>query len=71
LQSVIIQRKRDDRRGAGFAKVTSGMEFNHQFYKEYGGEPAEQPNFIYREGNAFFEKNYPKLDYIQKAYVLQ
>lgn len=62
--------------GMGFApigKVVSGIEAVDGFYMEYGegaprGEgPAQQ--LIEQQGNAYLEKEFPKLDYIKTATV--
>lgn len=52
------------------AKVTQGEETIRNFYKEYGGAPAKKQDSIYAQGNDYLKRNYPKLDYIKKAYIL-
>lgn len=53
------------------AKITSGMETVHKFYSEYGEKPAKTQGTIHKEGNEFLKREYPKLDYITKAYILK
>jgi peptidyl-prolyl cis-trans isomerase A (cyclophilin A) len=62
--------------GAGlvpFGKIVSGMNVVEKLYTSYGdgppnGKGPEQAK-IQAEGNAYLEKNYPKLDYIKKATI--
>lgn len=53
------------------AKITKGMETVHKFYSDYGTEPATKQGIIYAKGNVYLKKEYPKLDYIKKAYILK
>lgn len=53
------------------AKVVNGTETIHKFYADYGGDPANEQDSIYAKGNAYLKKNYPKLDYIVKAYIIK
>ncbi len=53
------------------AKITSGMETAHKFYADYGGKIANEQDSIYAQGNSYLKKNYPKLDYIKKAYIIK
>lgn len=53
------------------AKVTAGEEVIHKFYAGYGETPAKKQDSIYARGNSYLQKNYPKLDYITKAYILE
>lgn len=53
------------------AKITCGIETVHNFYSGYSREPASKQDIIYAEGNAFLKKEYPKLDYIIKAYIIK
>ena len=60
---------------APFGAVVSGMNVVDQFYSECGeGEPRgkgpAQPR-IEAEGNAYLERDFPKLDYIKRATVQQ
>jgi peptidyl-prolyl cis-trans isomerase A (cyclophilin A) len=51
-----------------FAEVVSGMEVVDQLYSGYEERP-EQP-LIDEEGNAYLKREFPNLDYIQKATIL-
>ena len=53
------------------AKVTQGMDVVKKFYDVYGGKPATKQNEIQKEGNSYLKKNFPKLDYINKAYIIK
>jgi len=53
------------------AKVTSGYETLHKFYANYGPKPAQSQDSIYKKGNDFLKRNYPKLDYIIKATIIK
>jgi peptidyl-prolyl cis-trans isomerase A (cyclophilin A) len=63
-----------DRNGfAPFGAVTQGIEIVDQFYSGYGesapmGTGPAQPR-AQAEGNAYFERDFPKLDYIKKATI--
>jgi peptidyl-prolyl cis-trans isomerase A (cyclophilin A) len=52
-----------------FGKVTSGMDVVDQFYADYGNDP-DQPR-IESEGNAYLKKEFPKLDYIKSAKIVE
>jgi peptidyl-prolyl cis-trans isomerase A (cyclophilin A) len=58
---------------APFGAVSSGMEIVDQFYSEYADGPPLGPGpsqtKIETEGNAYLERDFPKLDYIKKATV--
>ncbi len=47
------------------------MDNIHKFYKGYGNDPASKQDSIYARGNAYLKRNYPKVDYILKAYILK
>lgn len=53
------------------AKVIKGMDVVQSFYSKYGGQPASRQDSIYKRGNSYLKKKYPKLDYIKKAYILK
>jgi cyclophilin family peptidyl-prolyl cis-trans isomerase len=58
---------------APFGEVTSGMDAVDKLYKDYGegapsGKGPEQGR-IQAEGNAYLNKDFPKLDYIKKATI--
>jgi peptidyl-prolyl cis-trans isomerase A (cyclophilin A) len=57
------------------AVVSSGMEIVDQFYADYGegapdGDGPDQ-NRIEKEGNAYLDSAFPKLDYIKTAKILE
>jgi peptidyl-prolyl cis-trans isomerase A (cyclophilin A) len=53
------------------AKIINGMENVHKFYADYGPKPAKEQGQIYAKGNTYLKENYPKLDYVTKAYILK
>ena len=53
------------------AKITRGMENVLKFYADYGEKAAKKQGAIYEKGNVYLKENYPKLDYITKAYILK
>jgi peptidyl-prolyl cis-trans isomerase A (cyclophilin A) len=58
---------------APFGEVTSGMDAVDKLYKDYGegapsGKGPEQGR-IQAEGNAYLNRDFPKLDYIKKATI--
>ncbi|MCU1274576.1 MAG: peptidyl-prolyl cis-trans isomerase PpiA precursor [Bryobacterales bacterium] len=61
----------DGRGFAPFAAVTQGMEVVDQFYSGYGEGPpmggGPSQSRAEAEGNVYFERAFPKLDYIKKA----
>ncbi len=63
-----------DKQGfAPFGKVVEGMEVVDTFYRFYGegpprGEGPDQ-NLIERQGNAYLESKFPRLDYIKRARI--
>ena len=58
---------------APFGAVTDGMEVVDQFYSGYGEGPPLGPgpaqSRAEAEGNTYFERDFPKLDYIKKATI--
>lgn len=54
---------------APFGKVTEGMDVVEAFYSGYGEQTTQLQDRIYNEGNAFLDKNFPKLDKIITARV--
>lgn len=50
-----------------FGKVLSGMDVLDKLNGEYAGAPSDAQPRIQREGNAFLDKAFPKLDSIKKA----
>jgi peptidyl-prolyl cis-trans isomerase A (cyclophilin A) len=58
----------------GFApigKVVEGMDVVEAFYQGYGGAPSNQQGLIQAKGNEFLRQQYPKLDYIQTASLVE
>ena len=65
-----------DRQGfSPFGQVMSGMNVVDQLYSAYGeGAPRGQgpdQGRVQREGNAYLERDFPKLDFIKKATIEQ
>ncbi len=58
----------DDMGFAPFGEVVKGMDVVEKINAEYGEKP-QQPR-IETEGNAYLEKEFPRLDYIKKAEIL-
>lgn len=57
----------DDQGFTPFGKVISGMDVLDSLNGEYRGAPSDQQPRIQREGNAFLDKAFPKLDSIKRA----
>jgi peptidyl-prolyl cis-trans isomerase A (cyclophilin A) len=58
--------------GSGFApfgRVVDGMNVVDQIYSGYGEQPDQKR--IEAEGNAYLEKDFPNLDYIKTATIVQ
>jgi cyclophilin family peptidyl-prolyl cis-trans isomerase len=55
----------------GIAQVISGMEVVESFYAEYGDELGYKQDSIEQRGYEFLERNYPEIDYITKAYIIE
>lgn len=56
----------------GFApvgSVTSGMDVIDKLYSGYGDEPTPHQGEMQTQGNAWLQKNYPKLDSIETARI--
>lgn len=60
---------------APFGQVVEGMEVLDSLYKDYGeGAPkGTGPNqmLIEREGNAYLQRDFPKLDWVKKASIVE
>jgi len=58
-----------------FAVVSTGMEVVDEFYADYGEGPPNgtgpDQERIEKEGNAYLDSNFPKLDYIRTAKILE
>jgi hypothetical protein len=48
--------------------VVEGMNIVESFYRGYGEAPDQDQ--IRRNGNAYLNQNFPKLDYVEKAEVV-
>lgn len=60
--------------GRGFApigRVTEGMEVLEKLYSGYGDDLTNLQGEIKAGGNAYLRRNYPELDYIEKARLVQ
>lgn len=60
---------------APFGEVTAGMEVVDQLYADYGegapdGRGPDQER-IEKEGNAYLTKNFPQLDYVKSARIIE
>lgn len=53
---------------APFGKVVKGMKVATAIYSGYGQNPDQ--GSIYSQGNAYLQQNFPQLDYITRAYVI-
>jgi cyclophilin family peptidyl-prolyl cis-trans isomerase len=51
------------------AKIISGFEVMEALYGDYGFEPANYQDTVMVQGNAFFKKRFPALDYIVEAHI--
>jgi peptidyl-prolyl cis-trans isomerase A (cyclophilin A) len=60
---------------APFGEVVSGMDVVEKLYAGYGEAKPQgrgpEMNPFYEEGNAYLEREFPKLDYIKKAVILK
>jgi peptidyl-prolyl cis-trans isomerase A (cyclophilin A) len=54
---------------APFAKVISGMDLVQNIYASYGERPDQ--SLIEGQGNAYLQSQFPQLDYIRKATIIQ
>ena len=61
-----------DHSGQGFApfgQITSGMDVVKNLYGGYADAPTNHQDEITNQGNAYLEKNFPKLDSIKTAKI--
>jgi cyclophilin family peptidyl-prolyl cis-trans isomerase len=61
----------DAQRFTPFGMVVEGMDAADKLNAEYGSNPQNQQGKIVAEGNKFLIANYPKLDYVKTATVVQ
>src|SRR3954466_8701141 len=59
----------DTRNFTPFGQVTTGMEFVDKINSEYGENPDQGK--IQGSGNAYLNKEFPRLDYIKKATIVK
>ena len=59
----------DSRGFAPFGEVVKGMDVVDRINAEYGQAPDQDR--IEKEGNAYLKKEFPRLDYIEKAEILE
>jgi peptidyl-prolyl cis-trans isomerase A (cyclophilin A) len=52
-----------------FGKVVQGMDIVHSIHSGHGERPNQ--GLIQREGNAYLEREFPGLDFIRKAEIVQ
>lgn len=53
-----------------FGRVVEGMDVVDSFYKEYQGVPSDNQPQIQARGNAYLNKEFPKLDYVKSAAIM-
>lgn len=56
---------------APFGRVVEGMAVVDGINSEYGDAPSGQQAMIQQQGNAFLAQQYPNLDYIRRATIVQ
>jgi cyclophilin family peptidyl-prolyl cis-trans isomerase len=54
-----------------FAYVSKGMDIVNLFYKGYGDEPRQKLDSAISNIPKFIKKNYPNLDYIKSAVIIE
>jgi cyclophilin family peptidyl-prolyl cis-trans isomerase len=59
-----------------FGKIVEGLEVADALYSEYGetaggGIRAGKQSQLFEEGNAYLKRNFPRLDYITRATVIE
>jgi peptidyl-prolyl cis-trans isomerase A (cyclophilin A) len=54
---------------SAFGKVVEGMEFVDAITAEYGERPHQ--GMIAKEGNAYLQREFPNLDFIKKASIVE
>jgi len=56
---------------APFGEVVEGMDVVESLYSTYGDAPSQKQDRIQKEGNKFLEANFPNLDAIKKATLVE
>jgi len=60
----------DGQRFAPFGTVIEGMDVVDSFFSEYQGVPSDNQQQIQTRGNAYLNKEFPKLDYVKTASII-
>jgi len=60
----------DGQRFAPFGTVIEGMNVVDSFFSEYQGVPSDNQQQIQTRGNAYLNKEFPKLDYVKTASII-
>jgi len=60
----------DAQRFAPFGRVIEGMSVVDSFFGEYAGVPSDNQPLIQSQGNAYLNKEFPKLDYVKSASII-
>jgi peptidyl-prolyl cis-trans isomerase A (cyclophilin A) len=66
--NLVSNQSLDSKGFAPFAQVIEGMDVVEHLYSGYGESPDQEA--ITKQGNAYLEKNFPNLDYIKTATIL-
>ncbi len=53
------------------ANITSGVQVTRLFYSGYKSKPAAHQDSIYQSGNTYLKREFPKLDYIKRAFIIK
>ena len=61
----------DGMRFAPFGKVVEGLEVAKSFNAQYADQPTSAQHLIRSEGNAWLDKQFPGLDYIKQARIVE
>jgi len=72
-QIFINYRNNSNLDGGGFApfgRVIEGMNVVDSLFKEYADTPSQNQPIIQAQGNAFLNKEFPKLDYVKSASIM-
>jgi peptidyl-prolyl cis-trans isomerase A (cyclophilin A) len=60
----------DGQNFAPFGRVIEGMAVVDSFYNEYQGVPSDNQPQIQARGNAYLNREFPKLDYVKSAAIM-